>query len=411
MSQTISRRPASAQSLDCLNARIKRFTASLPLPSTRIHVLSWLSKIDSTADQSHDAQTYITEDILSSTDDTASLSDFCSLEDDESVASSEVIPPVDLTQCIPSIRLNGDSSALLPPGTSNLLRRLNPRRLTRGCIHTSQRNRLRGLYPRENLDGSYFSYDTTENIANVVEHANYIVRQSMHNIIDRVNETGWYPLVARILEGVGLDQELESQLEVHLAADRRFHTLPKNAPDVGVSIHIQGRSLGKDSGTQLTPPRNHLHSDPKYVSLNPTRFQTCRYSPLFAIAEVKSATGDLLEARRHGAVGAAATLLKARSLGADDTILSCVPFFTVIGSIWCLNLLYETEDGSLCVEPTPLFEDTKTFLGALTVVCVVEELRAYGCNEWWQNFVEGTCGDVLDGVAVEQRRSRMLSTW
>ncbi|KAF3188767.1 hypothetical protein TWF788_000501 [Orbilia oligospora] len=264
------------------------------------------------------------------------------------------------------------------------------------------------MYPRERLDDSYFS---TESTGNIVDHINNIVRQSMHNTIDRVPESGWRPLVVRILEGTGIDEEVESRLEVHLATDRRFHTLPKNAPDVGVAIHIQGRSLGEDTGTQITPPRNHLHSDPKYVSLNPTRFQTCRYSPLFALAEVKSATGDLLEARRHGAIGAASTLLKARSLGAEDAIVSCVPFFTVIGSIWCLNLLYETEDGSFCVEPTPLFEDTKTFLGALTVVCVVEELRSYGCKEWWENFVGGRCVGVLNGIAVENRRSRMMSTW
>ncbi|KAK6341960.1 hypothetical protein TWF730_001444 [Orbilia blumenaviensis] len=402
------RRPGSVQSLDSLDTRIKHFSASLPLPSTRIHVLSWLSKIDISADESFDIQECVNEEILSSNDDLTSLSEFSTVEDDESISSSELVPPVDLTQCIPSIRLNGDSSALLPAGTSGLLRRLNPRRLTRGCLPIWERARIKGMYPRERLDDSFFSTETT---GDIVDHINYIVRQSMHNTIDRVPESGWHPLIVTILEGIGLDEEIESRLEVHTAKERRFNTLPKNAPDVGVAIHIQGRSLRKDTGTQITPPRNHLHSDPKYVSLNPTRFQTCRYSPLFALAEVKSATGDLLEARRHGAIGAASTLLKARSLGAEECIVSCVPFFTVIGSIWCLNLLYETEDGSFCVEPTPLFEDTKTFLGALTVVCVVEELRSYGCNEWWQNFVEGPCADVLDEVAVEQRRSRILSTW
>ncbi|KAK6330880.1 hypothetical protein TWF718_003078 [Orbilia javanica] len=407
MSSSLPGRPASVQSIDDLNARIKHLSNCLPLPSARIHVLSWLSNIDATADFSHDGLDS-SEDILSSNDDLTSLSNFSSQEDEESVSSSDMVPPVDLTKCIPSIRLNGDSTALLPAGTSALLRRLNPRRLTRGCIPIWERARLKGMYPRERLDDSYFSTETTRNI---VDHINYIVRQSMHNTIDRVPESGWYPLVVRVLEGIGMDEEMESRLEVHLATDRRFNTLPKNAPDVGVSVHIQGRNLREDAGTQITPPRNHLHSDPKYISLNPTRFQTCRYSPLFAMAEVKSATGDLLEARRHGAIGAASTLLKARSLGAEDAIVSCVPFFTVIGSIWCLNLLYETEDGSFCVEPTPLFEDTKTFLGALTVVCVVEELRKYGCTEWWENFVEGRCVGFLDGVAVENRRSRMLTTW
>ncbi|KAK6514724.1 hypothetical protein TWF281_004920 [Arthrobotrys megalospora] len=290
------------------------------------------------------------------------------------------------------------SSGIIPKAVLDFKKRTSPSMLLKGCLPSSQRDDLIERFPDDDFCPSFFS-NSPKHGQNLVDYVTTNYEDGILNFYSDATESSFSDMAKTLLGG--LKNEKREPLQVAGIENITLQTgvLPPNMPSLRSDIIIQANprypSKFADLCRQIALPPVEIDE-----SFSPFAHPSFRFSPAFAVAEVKSCGGNLQEAQMQAAVVGGAILLKARHIGASVEEVPFVPAIVVFGSTWYLHLIYEEAKYIIISGPWTL-GDTVTFVGTLRIVLFIEEMRAYAQDTWLKHFVDGYCSEVLESTLEE----------
>ncbi|KAF3315032.1 hypothetical protein TWF173_004244 [Orbilia oligospora] len=296
--------------------------------------------------------------------------------------------------------LNQTIKGPLPTGVKEFLKRTSPDNLIQKCLPGCIKDDLEKEYPDVYLPNAIFTKAKTieDNTKALLLQVKRIVQMSTDLLILNADEQPWNELVNCILNGVVTKQLFEKPIR-KLQVKRMYM-------DTGEDCYFEAAYLDDVLDIEVnfmleanfSYPQSPLHKLKVEESLeeqvlgdftlSPLWDPDSRYCPAFAAIKATCQLGNWQEDQMHAGMGAVAILEKARALGADRELLPCVPAIVVIGHRWELNLVYEDNGGNYIVGGPWYIGGSNSFLEALKLVLVIEELWKYGSKEWWSGMVE-----------------------
>ncbi|KAK6496323.1 hypothetical protein TWF481_002347 [Arthrobotrys musiformis] len=294
---------------------------------------------------------------------------------------------------------NQAAKGTLPLGVKELLKRTCPDNLAQGCLPTCIKNDLEEEYPDTALPNWVFSEadSVDSNTKSLLLQVKRIVQMSTDLLILNADEQPWGELVNCILNGVVRKQLFErpirklqvKRMYMHMGEESYFEAAYlDNVLDIEVDFMLEANALYPDSPLRKLKEKPLADRIPEDFNLSPLWDPLSQHSPAFAVVKATCQAGNWQDAQMHAGMGAVAILEKARSLGASRERLPCVPAIVVIGHRWELNLIYEDNRGNYIVGGPWSIGGSNSFMEALKLVLVIEELWKYGGEEWWSVMVE-----------------------
>ncbi|KAK6330882.1 hypothetical protein TWF718_003080 [Orbilia javanica] len=336
-------------------------------------------------------------------DDESSEIDPSVLESEETQTSCGVAESrLQLRHSCPPILFSHHNQAIkgpFPPGVRELLKRTSPDNLAQGCLPSCLKDDLEEEYPDAVLPNWIFSEarSVEDNTKSLLLQVRRIVQMSTDLLILNADEQPWSELVNCILNGVVRKQLFEKpvrklqvkRMYMHAGEESYFEAAYlDNVLDIEVDFMLEANVSHPQSPLKKLTEKPLSEQIPGDFNLSPLWDPLSQHCPAFAAIKATCQAGDWQEAQMHAGMGAVAILEKARSLGASKKLLPCVPAIVAIGHRWELNLVYEDDRCNYIVGGPWYIGGSNSFLEALKLVLVIEELWKYGGEEWWSIMVE-----------------------
>ncbi|KAK6341957.1 hypothetical protein TWF730_001441 [Orbilia blumenaviensis] len=316
-------------------------------------------------------------------------------------------PPILFSHCNQAI------TGPLPVGVKEFLKRTSPDNLAQGCLPRCIKEELENEYLDTILPNWIFSdADSVDGDTNsLLLQVKRIVQMSTDLLILNADEQPWSELVNCILNGVVRRQLFERPIrKLHVkrmymctGEESYFEAAYLDSVlDIEVNFMLEANFSYPQSPLKKLREQCTSGDLPEDFNLSPLWDPVSRFCPSFAVVRSTCEAGDWQEAQMHAGMGAVAILEKGRFLGASKKILPCVPALVVIGHRWELNLIYEDDRGNYVVGGPWSIGGSNSFLEALKLVLVMEELWKYGSEEWWSAMVENIAVNAHEKYAHSQ---------